>query len=186
MLISANSWKPENGSPVWAGTRDNHSSLFGICLRRACVLCGYQTPPSRSYARKVKKVISQGPRQGLFSHSAFPLRWRQKRCGLALKLRKQPWGSSWAWVQPPRLRPAGCERTGRGQCVLGTRGYCLLFSTLLSCCSSTALTDIHFLRFGGCQLQEHTPVGEEVRADQQTKNPPPLVLFCPSPSTSCT
>lgn len=133
MPISANSWKPENGSPVWAGTRDSHSSLFGICLRRACVLCGYQMPPSRSYAGKVKKVISQGPRQGLFSHSAFPLRWRQKRCGLALKLRKQPWGSSWAWVQPPGLRPAGCERTGRGQCVLEHMRllFALLHSTVL-------------------------------------------------------
>lgn len=187
MPISAKSWKPGNGSPVWAGTRDNRSSLLSICLRWACFLCGYQKPPSRSYARKVKKGISRGPRQGLFSHSAFPC-CRQKRCGLALKLRKQPWESSWAWVQPPRLWPAGCETAGRGQCGLGHAHAhaLLLFAHHSTVLLSQHSADVHFLWFSGCQLKEHTPVGEEARACQQTENPPPLLLFCPPPSISCT
>lgn len=87
-------------------------------------------PPLRSYTRNIEKVISQGQCQDLLSHSAFPLRWRQK-CGLPLKLRrfsrKWLWRSRWASVQPPKnpscvtggLWLAGCERAGQaGQCVL--------------------------------------------------------------------
>lgn len=129
MPISAKSWKPGNGSPVWLELETITFLYLASALGWACVLCGYQKPPSRSCARKAKKVISQGPGQGLFSHSAFPLRWRQKRCGLTLKLRKQPWGSSWAWVQPGGERVCCC---------------CLLISTLLSCCPSTALKSISF------------------------------------------
>lgn len=83
----------------------------------------------------------------------------------------------------PRIE---AEKTAVGkQLGLGAAGWgegvLLLFAHLHSTVLlSQHSPEVHFLWFSGCQLKEHTPVGEEVRACQQTESPPPHLLFCPS------